>query len=205
MFIENVLKLSGIVFKKQEDLKEPKYKKLKIWNTGWETIDIGSPPTGQAVVNEVKKIQQEIENCTDEQKEQYINCDEDASYYIKQYMDDHDLEYEEDHIELIEDQCRPIIRHYKNFYNRPRPYQVADALGMKLDKFSWDWFGSARTVTVSKETTTIVDGEGDDDAIIDRADDLQKQIDKSTTPYEKENYNFGWSWFYWISFNKVYG
>ena len=58
--------------------------------------------------------------------------------------------------------------------------------GMKLDKFSWDWFGSARTVTVSKETTTIVDGEGDDDAIIDRADDLQKQIDKSTTPYEKE-------------------
>ena len=57
---------------------------------------------------------------------------------------------------------------------------------MKLDKFSWDWFGSARTVTVSKETTTIVDGEGDDDAIIDRADDLQKQIDKSTTPYEKE-------------------
>ena len=58
--------------------------------------------------------------------------------------------------------------------------------GMKLDKFSWDWFGLARTVTVSKETTTIVDGEGDDDAIIDRADDLQKQIDKSTTPYEKE-------------------
>ena len=58
--------------------------------------------------------------------------------------------------------------------------------GMKLDKFSWDWFGSARTVTVSKETTTIEDGEVDDDAIIDRADDLQKQIDKSTTPYEKE-------------------
>ena len=45
-----------MVFKKQEDLKEPKYKKLKIWNTGWETIDIGSPPTGQAVVNEVKNI-----------------------------------------------------------------------------------------------------------------------------------------------------
>ena len=124
-----------MVFKKQEDLKEPKYKKLKIWNTGCETIDIGSPPTGQAVVNEVKKIQQEIENCTDEQKQQYINCDEDASYYIKQYMDEQGLEYEEDHIELIEDQCRPIIRHYKNFYNRPRPYQVADALGMKLDKF----------------------------------------------------------------------
>ena len=78
-----------MVFKSQKDLKEPKYKKLKIWNTGWETIDIGSPPTGQAVVNEIKKIQQEIENCTDEQKQQYINCDEDASYYIKKYLDEH--------------------------------------------------------------------------------------------------------------------
>jgi chaperonin GroEL len=32
--------------------------------------------------------------------------------------------------------------------------------GMKLDKFNWDWFGEARTVTVTKEKTTIVDGQG---------------------------------------------
>ena len=32
---------------------------------------------------------------------------------------------------------------------------------MKLDKFSWDWFGEARTVTVEKEQTTIVDGKGE--------------------------------------------
>ena len=32
--------------------------------------------------------------------------------------------------------------------------------GMKLDKFSWEWFGEARTVTVGKEQTTIVDGKG---------------------------------------------
>ena len=31
---------------------------------------------------------------------------------------------------------------------------------MKLDKFSWDWFGEAKTVTVTKEQTTIVDGKG---------------------------------------------
>ena len=138
MFIENVLKLSGMVFKKQEDLKEPKYSKLKIWDTGWETIDIGSPPSGNAVIKEIEQISSEYENASDLQKEQYINCDEDASYYIKQYMDENDLEYDEDTCEFLEKQCSPIIRHYKNFYNRPRPYQVAEALGIDFKRFVTD-------------------------------------------------------------------
>ena len=55
--------------------------------------------------------------------------------------------------------------------------------GMKLDKFSYDWFGQARTVTVTKEQTTIVDGKGGEDNISNRVDDLQKQIDQADTPY----------------------
>jgi chaperonin GroEL len=58
--------------------------------------------------------------------------------------------------------------------------------GMKLDKFSWDWFGEARTVTVEKEQTTIVDGKGNEDTINNRIDELQNQLDKSTTPFETE-------------------
>jgi len=58
--------------------------------------------------------------------------------------------------------------------------------GMKLDKFSWDWFGEARVVTVNKDTTTIVDGKGDADKIAARIEELQAQIEKSTSPYEKE-------------------
>ena len=58
--------------------------------------------------------------------------------------------------------------------------------GMKLDKFSWDWFGEARTVTVGKEQTTIVDGKGDVELIEARVEELQKQTDKSTTPFETE-------------------
>ena len=58
--------------------------------------------------------------------------------------------------------------------------------GMKLDKFSWDWFGEARVVTVNKDSTTIVDGKGDTDKITSRIEELQAQIEKSTTPYEKE-------------------
>jgi chaperonin GroEL len=39
--------------------------------------------------------------------------------------------------------------------------------GMKLDKFSWEWFGEARVATVGKETTTIVDGKGNEEKTLD--------------------------------------
>ena len=51
--------------------------------------------------------------------------------------------------------------------------------GMKLDKFSWDWFGEARTATITKETTTIVDGKGSEESIEKRVDELQKQVNKA--------------------------
>ena len=58
--------------------------------------------------------------------------------------------------------------------------------GMKLDKFSWEWFGEARTVTVEKEQTTIVDGKGTVESIETRIEELQQQIEQATTPFETE-------------------
>jgi chaperonin GroEL len=58
--------------------------------------------------------------------------------------------------------------------------------GMKLEKFSWDWFGEARAITVTKEKTTIVDGKGTEEAINGRIENLQNQIDNSNTPFETE-------------------
>ena len=58
--------------------------------------------------------------------------------------------------------------------------------GMKLDKFSWDWFGEARTVTVTKEQTTIVDGKGGTERIEARIEELQQQIEQAGSPFEVE-------------------
>ena len=58
--------------------------------------------------------------------------------------------------------------------------------GMKLDKFSWEWFGEARTATIGKEETTIVDGKGGVEQIEARIEELQSQIEKAQTPYETE-------------------
>ena len=58
--------------------------------------------------------------------------------------------------------------------------------GMKLDKFQWDWFGQARTITVSKEKTTIIDGKGTEEKITQRVEELEQQIESATTPFEME-------------------
>jgi|TARA_R110000822_G_scaffold40281_1_gene109708 chaperonin GroEL len=58
--------------------------------------------------------------------------------------------------------------------------------GMKLDKFNWEWFGEAKTVTVSKEKTTIIDGQGTAEAILERVESLTAQLEKAATPFEME-------------------
>ena len=58
--------------------------------------------------------------------------------------------------------------------------------GMKLEKFSWEWFGEARTVTISKDQTTIVDGKGEVKDIESRVEELQNQIDNAASPFERE-------------------
>jgi chaperonin GroEL len=63
---------------------------------------------------------------------------------------------------------------------------VSSQKGMRLDKFNKDWFGQARTITVGKETTTIVDGKGNTEAIEARILELKSQIDISSSPYEIE-------------------
>ena len=65
--------------------------------------------------------------------------------------------------------------------------QVVDKdKGMKLDRFNSEWFGEASTITVTKEQTTIIDGQGKEDQIVTRAEELAKQIDEASTPFEME-------------------
>jgi chaperonin GroEL len=65
--------------------------------------------------------------------------------------------------------------------------QVVDKdKGMKLDKFDLNWLGECRTVTITKESTTIVDGAGNEEDIEQLCNSLQSQIESSTSPFETE-------------------
>src|SRR5210317_1273022 len=63
---------------------------------------------------------------------------------------------------------------------------VSTEKGMRLDKFDATWLGKANKVTVGKDTTTIIDALGSEEAITQRVDEIKTQIDDTSSPYEKE-------------------
>ena len=64
---------------------------------------------------------------------------------------------------------------------------ISTEKGMRLDKFDIKWLGRANKVTSTKDTTTIIDALGEQEAIDQRVEDIKTQIDESTSPFEKEN------------------
>jgi chaperonin GroEL len=63
---------------------------------------------------------------------------------------------------------------------------VSSDKGMRLDKFNTEWLGKAKKVTVSKDTTTIIDALGSEESIEQRVEEIRNQIDESNSPYEIE-------------------
>jgi len=64
---------------------------------------------------------------------------------------------------------------------------ISNDKGMTLAKLDINWLGKARVVTISKDTTTIVDGKGDADKIEARILSVKAQMDSpNTSPYEIE-------------------
>ncbi|QJD72462.1 chaperonin GroEL [Lactobacillus acetotolerans] len=63
---------------------------------------------------------------------------------------------------------------------------ITDDLGLSLKDTTIDQLGKARRVTVTKDSTTIVDGAGSSDALKDREDSIRKQIDETTSSFDKK-------------------
>jgi chaperonin GroEL len=63
---------------------------------------------------------------------------------------------------------------------------VSEELGLKLDKVTPDLLGSAKTVKVTKDETTIVDGKGSQEAIKGRIEMIKRQIDETDSDFDRE-------------------
>ena len=63
---------------------------------------------------------------------------------------------------------------------------IAEELGMTLENADLSMLGKAKNVKVEKENTTIINGEGKSSDIKDRVAQIRKQIEASTSDYDKE-------------------
>jgi len=63
---------------------------------------------------------------------------------------------------------------------------ITEEKGMKLEDTTLDMLGHAEKVTVNKDTTTIVNGGGDADNISARVSQIKKQIETTTSDYDRE-------------------
>jgi len=63
---------------------------------------------------------------------------------------------------------------------------IAEELGMKLENLTLNELGRAKRIVIDKDKTTIVGGEGAKTAIEGRCAEIRRQIDKTTSDYDKE-------------------
>ena len=63
---------------------------------------------------------------------------------------------------------------------------ISDEVGLSLEKASLNDLGEAKKVQVSKENTTIIDGAGKKADIKGRIDQINKEIEESTSDYDRE-------------------
>ena len=63
---------------------------------------------------------------------------------------------------------------------------ISEEVGLELKDASMDQLGRAKSVKVQKESTVIVDGEGDKDAIAARVSQIRGQIEETTSEFDKE-------------------
>ena len=63
---------------------------------------------------------------------------------------------------------------------------VSEERGFTLENTTPDMLGKAEKVVITKENTTVVNGAGDKEAIKERADLIRKQIETTTSDYDRE-------------------
>ncbi|MBW9154194.1 chaperonin GroEL [Clostridium estertheticum] len=63
---------------------------------------------------------------------------------------------------------------------------ISEELGKELKDVTVEMLGKAESVKISKENTTIVNGKGDKTAIHDRVSQIKKQIEDTTSDFDKE-------------------
>ncbi|MEQ1840402.1 MAG: chaperonin GroEL, partial [Verrucomicrobiales bacterium] len=63
---------------------------------------------------------------------------------------------------------------------------ITEDLGIKLENVSLEDLGTAKSIKITKEDTTIIEGEGTSESISGRVSQIRRQIEETTSDYDRE-------------------
>ncbi|MBT4263690.1 MAG: chaperonin GroEL [Deltaproteobacteria bacterium] len=63
---------------------------------------------------------------------------------------------------------------------------VSEERGMKMEDLTIPQLGNAKTITIDKDNTTIIDGAGTEESIKSKVSQIRSQIEETTSDYDKE-------------------
>ena len=63
---------------------------------------------------------------------------------------------------------------------------ISEDLGMKLENVTMDMLGTAKRITITKDETTVIDGNGEKAEIEARVAQIRQQIEETTSDYDRE-------------------
>ncbi|MCE1813477.1 chaperonin GroEL, partial [Enterobacter hormaechei] len=63
---------------------------------------------------------------------------------------------------------------------------ISEEIGLELEKATLEDLGQAKRIVINKDTTTIIDGVGEEGEIAARVTQIRQQIEESTSDYDRE-------------------
>ena len=128
-------------FNEQKDIDSLKYDKVKekptplLKGEDWKNINVPEPPRNSSpeAKSELSTIKELGSNRTQKDINSIKEHDMVATYAIRDYLEENDLLYDTEDITKIVETGAGISRFYKNKFQRIRPWQLAEELGMEFN------------------------------------------------------------------------
>lgn len=116
----------------------------KIIDFDWTTI-LDAPPknSDSSTIKELQLIAKETRNRTEKDIELIHKIDQDMDTPFELLLNQYDLEYPKNYIDLFYDIVRPVLLNIKGIWNRPRPNQLAKFYNIDIDLIITDTIHTA--------------------------------------------------------------
>ncbi len=119
-----------------DDLKYPKVKEKPLKNISGDLneINVSVPPKNDSekTRNELNTVKRLSEDRSAKDEKSIKDHDDDPTFAIKKYMNENDLDYNKEDIKKIIEIGSSVSRHFKNNFQRPRPWQIAENLNLDI-------------------------------------------------------------------------